>query len=74
MVIPPIGESPEDVRKYFRATAELQNEVNRRNIYNHPLTDLSMGMTDDFETAIEEGATHIRVGRAIFGPRKVYKR
>ncbi|MFC1492423.1 YggS family pyridoxal phosphate-dependent enzyme [candidate division KSB1 bacterium] len=74
MVIPPIGDTPEDVRKYFRAIADLQNEVNRKNIFNNPLTDLSMGMTDDFETAIEEGATHVRIGRAIFGPRKVYKR
>ncbi len=72
MVIPPIGNNPEEVRKYFRATADLQNELNKRNIFENTLTDLSMGMTDDFETAIEEGATHVRIGRAIFGPRKEF--
>lgn len=60
MAIPPIGEG-EDVRPYFRELRALRDAAGLR--------ELSMGMTDDFETAIEEGATIIRVGRAIFGAR-----
>lgn len=60
MAIPPLGTS-EDVRPYFRALRDLRDDLG--------LKELSMGMTDDFETAIEEGATMIRVGRAIFGAR-----
>ncbi|MFC1556397.1 YggS family pyridoxal phosphate-dependent enzyme [candidate division KSB1 bacterium] len=70
MAIPPLQEDPEDVRPYFRKLAEIQREVNRQKIFDEPLTDLSMGMTDDFETAIEEGATVVRIGRALFGPRR----
>ena len=66
MAIPPMGEDPEDSRSHFRRLARLRDEL--RAI--HPqIHHLSMGMTDDFEVAIEEGATIIRVGRAIFGPR-----
>jgi uncharacterized pyridoxal phosphate-containing UPF0001 family protein len=60
MAIPPAGEA-EDVRPYFRELRALRDECG--------LQELSMGMTDDFEVAIEEGATIIRVGRAIFGNR-----
>ena len=60
MAIPPLGEA-EDMRPYFRELRALRNECG--------LEQLSMGMTDDFEVAIEEGATIIRVGRAIFGSR-----
>jgi hypothetical protein len=60
MAIPPAGEA-EETRPYFRALRALRDELG--------LTELSMGMTDDFEVAIEEGATMIRVGRAIFGSR-----
>lgn len=60
MTIPPLGEA-EAMRPYFRRLRALRDE--------HGLEHLSMGMTDDFETAIEEGATIIRVGRAIFGKR-----
>jgi pyridoxal phosphate enzyme (YggS family) len=60
MAIPPLGE-PEDVRRYFRELRVLRDGMG--------LTELSMGMTDDFEVAIEEGSTLIRVGRAIFGSR-----
>jgi len=67
MVIPPQPDRPEDSRQWFRRLAELR----RRLAPAHPsLVELSMGMTDDFEVAIEEGATVIRVGRAIFGPRQ----
>ncbi|HEY0156568.1 MAG TPA: YggS family pyridoxal phosphate-dependent enzyme [Thermoanaerobaculia bacterium] len=57
MTIPPVGEA----RPYFRELRSMRDDLG--------LTELSMGMTDDFETAIEEGATIIRVGRAIFGSR-----
>lgn len=67
MAIPPAPERPEDSRPWFRRLREIAAEMSR--IY--PIgRELSMGMTDDFEVAIEEGATMIRVGRAIFGPRR----
>jgi pyridoxal phosphate enzyme (YggS family) len=66
MAIPPIPRVPEDSRPYFAQLRELRDEL----LVEHPAaTELSMGMTDDFEVAIEEGASIIRVGRAIFGPR-----
>jgi pyridoxal phosphate enzyme (YggS family) len=61
MTIAPQADDPEPVRPYFRQLCELAE--------THGLTELSMGMTDDFEVAIEEGATMVRVGRAIFGAR-----
>ena len=67
MTIPPQPVSPEDSRPWFRRLVELRNEWQAQ----YPsLVELSMGMTDDFEVAVEEGATVIRVGRAIFGPRE----
>jgi pyridoxal phosphate enzyme (YggS family) len=64
MIIPPLPERPEDSRRWFIGLRELRDELCDR----HPtLRELSMGMTDDFEVAVEEGATFIRVGRAIFG-------
>ncbi len=61
MTIPPIAERAEDARGWFRALAQLGKRVG--------LAELSMGMSADFEVAIEEGATMVRVGTAIFGPR-----
>lgn len=69
MTIPPLTSVPKEARPFFAQVAEIQKEANRLALFDDPLTDLSMGMTDDFEVAIEEGATMIRVGRAIFGPR-----
>lgn len=67
MAIPPLPESPEDSRGHFAALRRLRDEVS----VEHPsVVELSMGMSDDFEVAISEGASVIRVGRAIFGPRK----
>jgi pyridoxal phosphate enzyme (YggS family) len=70
MIIPPVGE-PEDTRRYFRELRELRDRLRegpaRENV---ELRELSMGMSADFEVAIEEGATLIRVGTAIFGPRQ----
>jgi hypothetical protein len=67
MAIPPIPERPEDSRRYFVTMREIRDEI----AGDHPgVVEISMGMTDDFEIAIAEGASIIRVGRAIFGPRK----
>jgi len=70
MTIPPWTHDAEGARRYFREVAEIQREANRIGIFDEPLAGLSMGMTDDFEVAIEEGATVIRVGRALFGERR----
>jgi len=66
MTMPPYFDDPESSRPYFIALRQLKEAIERNGI---PLSELSMGMTTDFETAIEEGATIIRVGRAIFGER-----
>lgn len=63
MTMPPFFDQPERARPYFAALRELRDKI------GPPLTELSMGMSGDFEVAIEEGATLIRVGTAIFGPR-----
>jgi len=62
MTMAPLGDRPEDARPVFRGLRKLAE--------THGLAGLSMGMTNDFEVAIEEGATHVRIGRAIFGERQ----
>ncbi len=62
MTMPPWSDDPEESRPYFRRLRALAEE--------HGLASLSMGMSQDFEVAIEEGATHVRVGTALFGSRK----
>jgi pyridoxal phosphate enzyme (YggS family) len=62
MTVAPLVDDPEEVRPVFRELRRLRDALG--------LCDLSMGMTDDFEVAIEEGATIVRIGRAIFGPRE----
>jgi uncharacterized pyridoxal phosphate-containing UPF0001 family protein len=69
MTIPPFLDHPEAVRPFFRKLAELREKVSRR--IAKPLPILSMGMSHDFEIAIEEGATEIRPGTALFGARPV---
>jgi hypothetical protein len=69
MVIPPFFDDPEQVRPYFRRLRELAEEIDAKNIANVSMRELSMGMSHDFQVAIEEGATIIRVGTAIFGAR-----
>ncbi|MGH9359005.1 MAG: YggS family pyridoxal phosphate-dependent enzyme [Terriglobia bacterium] len=69
MLIPPLFESPERARPYFRRLRELAEKIAGRRLQGVSMRDLSMGMSQDFETAIEEGATMVRVGAAIFGPR-----
>jgi pyridoxal phosphate enzyme (YggS family) len=69
MTIAPWGDDPQRARATFRATRRLRDELARR-VPGADCSQLSMGMTDDFEVAIEEGATVVRVGRAIFGERQ----
>ena len=56
-------------RKYFRELKQLLVDINNKNIDNVYMNVLSMGMTNDYTVAVEEGATHVRVGTAIFGAR-----
>jgi len=67
MTIPPFSESPEDSRKYFKMLRMLRDDIQREGI---EMKELSMGMSNDFEAAVEEGATMVRIGTAIFGERR----
>ena len=69
MTMPPYSETPEDSRPYFTVLRELAETIDKGNIPNVSMQELSMGMSGDFEVAIEEGATLVRVGTAIFGAR-----
>ncbi len=68
MTVAPLAPDPQAVRPVFRALRELRDGVRR--LVGDAFCELSMGMSDDFEVAIEEGATMVRIGRAIFGERK----
>ncbi|MCK4240496.1 MAG: YggS family pyridoxal phosphate-dependent enzyme [Candidatus Atribacteria bacterium] len=67
MTIAPIVKYKEETRSYFKKLRELSEKISNKNIKNVKMDYLSMGMTDDFEVAIEEGANMIRIGRGIFG-------
>lgn len=69
MTIPPICETESEVRKYFRKMNKLFIDIRDKKIDNSSMTILSMGMSDDFDIAIEEGANLVRVGTALFGKR-----
>lgn len=69
MTIAPLVDDPEDNRKYFRTLKQLSLDITSKNIDNIDMNVLSMGMTNDYKVAIEEGATMVRVGTAIFGAR-----
>lgn len=69
MTIAPYTENPEENRKYFRALRELAVDIGEKNIDNVTMNFLSMGMTGDYQVAVEEGATLVRVGTGIFGAR-----
>lgn len=69
MTMPPYFEDPEEARPFFITLAQLREEVKRKGIENIEMEELSMGMSNDFEVAVEEGATIVRLGTAIFGPR-----
>jgi len=70
MTLPPYFESAEQARPYFRRLRELRDDLQAEGFFGNRVGDLSMGMTHDFEIAIEEGATIVRVGTAIFGERE----
>ena len=69
MIIPPAVEDPDQARPYFRRLREIRDRLVAQGVDGSMLTELSMGMSHDFEVAIEEGATLVRVGTAIFGTR-----
>jgi hypothetical protein len=69
MTVPPFGENAEEARSYFRQLRELRDRIAARRIPVVNMDTLSMGMSHDFEVAIEEGSTCVRVGTAIFGER-----
>jgi PLP dependent protein len=69
MTVPPFRDEPEESRPYFRELRELKDKFNAQGIPHVDLQELSMGMTHDYPVAIEEGATIVRIGTALFGPR-----
>jgi len=69
MTIPPHTEDPQGARPYFRTLRELRDLINARQLSNVSMDELSMGMSHDFEVAILEGSTCVRIGTAIFGAR-----
>jgi PLP dependent protein len=74
MLLPPPAENPEDARPWFAQLRALRDELVESGIAAERLRELSMGMSHDFEVAIEEGATMVRVGTAIFGQRSYDQR
>lgn len=73
MTIAPYVENPEENRNIFRQLKQLSVDIEKKNIDNVDMSVLSMGMTGDYQVAIEEGATHVRVGTGIFGERNYNK-
>ena len=69
MTVPPYFDDPQQVRPFFRRLRELRDKLGVRGAFGDRTGDLSMGMTHDFHVAIEEGATIVRIGTAIFGAR-----
>ena len=67
MAVPPFDPDPEASRPFFRELREVRDRIADR--LRHPLPELSIGMSHDFEVAVEEGSTEVRVGTALFGPR-----
>ena len=69
MAVPPFTPDPEGARPYYQKLRELRDELNQRHILDYQVEGLSMGMSHDFEVAIEEGATVVRLGSSIWGSR-----
>jgi hypothetical protein len=69
MLLPPAVDTPEEARPYFRSLRDTRDGLLARGVDASLLSELSMGMSHDFEVAVEEGATLVRVGTAIFGSR-----
>ena len=70
MTLPPYFDDPEQTRPFFRRLRELRDELRSQGAFGDGGGELSMGMSHDYEVAIEEGATMVRVGTAIFGERE----
>lgn len=70
MTVPPFTDDPDGARPYFRQLRELREEIARRNYPRVSMETFSIGMSHDFEVAIEEGSTCVRIGSAIFGARQ----
>lgn len=73
MTLPPFFEDTERVRPFFRRLREMRDALSAREVFGAGRGELSMGMSHDYEVAIEEGATFVRVGTAIFGERQAQK-
>jgi PLP dependent protein len=73
MTMAPWFDNPEDARPYFAALRELRDRIVDENINRAEMRELSMGMSGDYEVAVEEGATIVRIGRSIFGERPIAK-
>jgi pyridoxal phosphate enzyme (YggS family) len=71
MILPPAVDDPDEVRPYFRALKSVRDRLLERGVERSMLAELSMGMSHDLDIAVEEGATLVRVGTAIFGDRSV---
>jgi pyridoxal phosphate enzyme (YggS family) len=71
MTMAPYESEPEQTRPIFRSLRELRDELNEQTILNEPLTELSMGMSNDFEVAVEEGATRVRLGTVLVGKEEI---
>ena len=69
MIIPPFSDDPENSRPYYKKLREMRDSMDAMNIPNVEMAHLSMGMSGDYEVAVEEGATLVRVGSAVFGKR-----
>jgi uncharacterized pyridoxal phosphate-containing UPF0001 family protein len=69
MTLPPYFNSPERVRPFFAALRQLRDRIRQAQIAEVGMQELSMGMTGDFEAAVAEGATLVRIGTALFGER-----
>jgi uncharacterized pyridoxal phosphate-containing UPF0001 family protein len=67
MSVPPLTEDPEGARPYFRQLIEMRDRIADR--FGRALPEVSMGMSHDFEVAVEEGSTEVRIGTSLFGPR-----
>ena len=69
MAVPPFTPDPDGARPYFRWLREMRDNLNASQVFDYPIDGLSMGMSHDFEVAVEEGATVVRLGSSIWGAR-----
>ncbi len=70
MCMPPFFDDPEEARAYFKNLKQISKKIELLNLPNTTMIHLSMGMSNDFTVAVEEGSTLVRVGTAIFGVRE----